>query len=205
MDHAEALERIEIAAAEPDGLERLMAGDTPDVGRGRRAPRGLPGVRRASWRGSGARATLAREVIAEPAGPRAARADARVRARGGAGSIRRGATEAGSGRRRRGTALAGGLAAAPAHPAGARPGGPGSPRGARRGAVLVVGLGFAAPRSAAPAATGQGARSRSSRRDGGDPAPRGPARRAAGRAHRDGGRRRAAGTCCSRRRAASWS
>jgi hypothetical protein len=30
MDHAEALERIEIAAAEPDGLERLMAGDTPD-------------------------------------------------------------------------------------------------------------------------------------------------------------------------------
>src|SRR4051794_20666801 len=31
MDHAEALERIEIAAAEPDGLERLMAGDTPDA------------------------------------------------------------------------------------------------------------------------------------------------------------------------------
>src|SRR5512144_2953152 len=30
MDHAEAMERIEIAAAEPDGLERLMAGDTPD-------------------------------------------------------------------------------------------------------------------------------------------------------------------------------
>lgn len=30
MDHAEALERIEIAAAEPDGLDRLMAGDTPD-------------------------------------------------------------------------------------------------------------------------------------------------------------------------------
>ncbi len=29
MDHAEALEQIEIAAAEPDGLERLMAGDTP--------------------------------------------------------------------------------------------------------------------------------------------------------------------------------
>jgi hypothetical protein len=28
MDHAEALERIEIAAVEPDGLERLMAGDT---------------------------------------------------------------------------------------------------------------------------------------------------------------------------------
>src|SRR3954470_24861401 len=31
MDHAEALERIEIAAAEPDGLARLMAGDTPDA------------------------------------------------------------------------------------------------------------------------------------------------------------------------------
>jgi len=30
MDHAEALERIEIAAAEPDGLDRLMAGDTAD-------------------------------------------------------------------------------------------------------------------------------------------------------------------------------
>jgi len=30
MEHAEALEQIEIAAAEPDGLERLMAGDTPE-------------------------------------------------------------------------------------------------------------------------------------------------------------------------------
>ena len=30
MDHAEALERIEIAAVEPQGLERLTAGDTPD-------------------------------------------------------------------------------------------------------------------------------------------------------------------------------
>jgi hypothetical protein len=29
MEHAEALEQIEIAAAEPSGLERLMAGDTP--------------------------------------------------------------------------------------------------------------------------------------------------------------------------------
>jgi hypothetical protein len=29
MDHADALERIEIAAAEPGGLERLTAGDTP--------------------------------------------------------------------------------------------------------------------------------------------------------------------------------
>ena len=31
MDHADALELIEIAAAEPDGLERLMAGDTPEA------------------------------------------------------------------------------------------------------------------------------------------------------------------------------
>jgi hypothetical protein len=31
MDHADALERIEIAAAEPGGLERLTAGDTPDA------------------------------------------------------------------------------------------------------------------------------------------------------------------------------
>src|SRR5512143_78584 len=31
MEHAEALERIEVAAAEPLGLERLMAGDTPEA------------------------------------------------------------------------------------------------------------------------------------------------------------------------------
>lgn len=31
MDHTEALEHIEIAAAEPHGLERLMAGDTPEA------------------------------------------------------------------------------------------------------------------------------------------------------------------------------
>ena len=31
MEHAEALERIEIAAAEPEGLDRLMAGDTVDA------------------------------------------------------------------------------------------------------------------------------------------------------------------------------
>ena len=31
MDHDDALERIEIAAAEPGGLERLMAGDTADA------------------------------------------------------------------------------------------------------------------------------------------------------------------------------
>lgn len=31
MEHAEALEHIEIAAAEPGGLDRLMAGDTPEA------------------------------------------------------------------------------------------------------------------------------------------------------------------------------
>jgi hypothetical protein len=31
MDHAEALELIELAAAEPDGLDRLMAGDTAEA------------------------------------------------------------------------------------------------------------------------------------------------------------------------------
>ena len=31
MEHDDALERIEIAAAEPEGLERLMAGDTADA------------------------------------------------------------------------------------------------------------------------------------------------------------------------------
>jgi len=31
MDHAEARELFEIATTEPDGLERLMAGDTPDA------------------------------------------------------------------------------------------------------------------------------------------------------------------------------
>jgi Anti-sigma-K factor rskA, C-terminal len=30
MDHAEVLERLEVAAAEPGALDRLMAGDTPD-------------------------------------------------------------------------------------------------------------------------------------------------------------------------------
>src|SRR3954462_15327035 len=61
MDHADALERMEIAAAEPDGLEGLMAGDTADpraVGGGRpppprrrcRPPRRLPVVPAAARR-----------------------------------------------------------------------------------------------------------------------------------------------------------
>ena len=31
MEHADALERMEIAAAEPEGLDRLMAGDTAEA------------------------------------------------------------------------------------------------------------------------------------------------------------------------------
>ncbi|HKG58017.1 MAG TPA: anti-sigma factor [Candidatus Limnocylindrales bacterium] len=33
MDHAEAREILELAAVEPDGIARLMAGDTPEAGR----------------------------------------------------------------------------------------------------------------------------------------------------------------------------
>ena len=44
MDHDAVREQIELAAVEPDGLERLMAGDTPDRAGGRGAPRRLPGV-----------------------------------------------------------------------------------------------------------------------------------------------------------------
>ena len=74
MDHADALERIEIAAAEPDGLERLMAGDTPGGGRGRRSPRRLPGVRR----GAGADPAHRRRSR----GPRSARCRTRRSASG---------------------------------------------------------------------------------------------------------------------------
>ena len=62
MEHAEALERIEIAAAEPEGLERLMAGDTADAASIAGHLAGCPGctaelarIRRT--------ATVAREVI----------------------------------------------------------------------------------------------------------------------------------------------
>jgi hypothetical protein len=66
MEHAEALERIVIAAAEPEGLDRLMAGDTPDAAAVAGHLAGCPScaaelvrIRRT--------ATLARDVIsAEP-------------------------------------------------------------------------------------------------------------------------------------------
>lgn len=68
MDHAEALELIELAAVEPDGLERLMAGDTPESGAVAGHLAGCPAcveelarIRRT--------ATLARRVIATQPDP----------------------------------------------------------------------------------------------------------------------------------------
>ena len=68
MDHADALELIELAAVEPDGLERLMAGDTPESSAVAGHLAGCPAcveelarVRRS--------ATLAREVIASQPDP----------------------------------------------------------------------------------------------------------------------------------------
>jgi hypothetical protein len=68
MDHAEALELIELAAVEPDGLERLMAGDTPESSAVAGHLAGCPAcvaelarIRRT--------ATLAREVIATQPDP----------------------------------------------------------------------------------------------------------------------------------------
>jgi hypothetical protein len=68
MEHAEALERIEIAAVEPLGLERLMAGDTPDGAAVAGHLAGCPSctaeldrIRRT--------ATIAREVIAAQPDP----------------------------------------------------------------------------------------------------------------------------------------
>lgn len=68
MDHADALELIELAAVEPDGLDRLMAGDTPESGAVAGHLAGCPAcvaelarIRRTS--------ALAREVIAEQPDP----------------------------------------------------------------------------------------------------------------------------------------
>lgn len=68
MDHADALGLIELAAAEPDGLERLMAGDTPESGALAGHLAGCPAcatelvrIRRT--------ATIAREVIASMPDP----------------------------------------------------------------------------------------------------------------------------------------
>ena len=59
MEHAEALERIEIAAVEPEGLDRLMAGDTPDAAP---SPAILPAVRRALWSSSASGASASRSA-----------------------------------------------------------------------------------------------------------------------------------------------
>jgi hypothetical protein len=68
MDHAEALELIELAAVEPDGLDRLMAGDTPESSAVAGHLAGCPAcvselarIRRT--------ATIAREVMAEVPDP----------------------------------------------------------------------------------------------------------------------------------------
>ena len=95
MEHAEALERIEIAAAEPDGLERLMAGDTPDAAAVAGHLAGCP--------------SCASELVADPpdggrrarrhqrrAGPGAARADARLRAGRGSRPVADGASASSS-------------------------------------------------------------------------------------------------------------
>ncbi len=63
MEHAEALEQIEIAAVEPEGLDRLMAGDTPDVGGRRRSPGRLPDVRRGARAHPANRRRSSRDVI----------------------------------------------------------------------------------------------------------------------------------------------
>lgn len=68
MDHAEALEQIEIAAAEPDGLDRLMAGDTPDAAAVAGHLAGCPACAREleAYRRT---AALVREVVAEEPDP----------------------------------------------------------------------------------------------------------------------------------------
>ncbi len=68
MEHAEALERIEIAAVEPDGLERLMAGDTPDAAAVAGHLAGCPSCTAELGR-IGRTAAIARDVIAEQPDP----------------------------------------------------------------------------------------------------------------------------------------
>lgn len=69
MDHADALERIEIAAVEPDGLERLMAGDTPDAAAVAGHLAGCPSCTRelARIRDTAALARAAVESLPDPA------------------------------------------------------------------------------------------------------------------------------------------
>lgn len=69
MDHADALEHIEIAAVEPDGLERLMAGDTPDAAAVAGHLAGCPSCTRelARIRDTAALARAAVESLPDPA------------------------------------------------------------------------------------------------------------------------------------------
>jgi len=153
MDHDEALERIEIAALEPDGLERLAAGDTADAAAVAGHLAGCPScaaelgrIRRTSQ--------LVRVVIREEPDPALReRTLAFVRE---VGRERGGAPAAAS------TAPVGGTARAPAPAAGTVPVGALSPRRRPRIAVLagiaaalvVVGiLGYAAGAWTSPAAT----------------------------------------------------
>ena len=160
MEHAEALERIEIAAAEPEGLDRLMAGDTADAAAVAGHLAGCP--------------SCTAELVADPAdggrrarrhqrraGPGAPRADARLRQ--GRGS-RPDATGA-AGSRPRTAALPPSITVLPA-PAGSAAGASpadASPaastrRPARRGrraargraaVVIAVGIGYVGRRVAA--------------------------------------------------------
>ena len=88
MEHAEALERIEIAAAEPDGLDRLMAGDTVDAAAVAGHLAGCPSCAEELVR---IRRTQRGRARGDPrrAGPGAARADAGLRARRRAGPVDR--------------------------------------------------------------------------------------------------------------------
>ncbi len=69
MDHADALERIEIAAVEPDGLERLMAGDAPEAAAVAGHLAGCPSCTRelARIRDTAALARAAVESLPDPA------------------------------------------------------------------------------------------------------------------------------------------
>ena len=132
MDHAEALELIELAAVEPDGLERLMAGDTPESSAVAGHLAGCPAcveelarIRRT--------ATLAREVIAAQPDPVLRdRTLAFVREVGRDRSAQA-STEARPVAPLARTALTGGRRPRPGPSGRPRPGGPGSPwRGSRR-------------------------------------------------------------------------
>ena len=93
MDHADALEQIELAAVEPDGLERLMAGDTPEAAAVAGHLAGCPDCAAELVRIRRTVVDRARRSSPSRTGPRPAGADARLRAGGRSRPV---------GRRRRG-------------------------------------------------------------------------------------------------------